>query len=250
MKKSFYRLVLVCFLLCLPLSAFADVSALISQADSLFNYDTGTMEEYQKSADLYKQALKEDPTNYEATWKCARSLRFYADKAKQTNAKGWKAICAREGKEGMGYAQKAIAMNPNKPDGYYFFALNVGVYSDGVSILTALKEGLKDKTQSSFEKVLKLNKNYEKGGAILGIGRFWAVLPWPMKNKKKALDYYRQYQATPYFGTTPEGIVYVSELLIEIGGDANKAEAKKLLTGMKTDNAYYKKYAQDLLKKI
>ncbi len=68
-----------------------------------------------------------------------------------------------------------------------------------MSIFTALKEGLKDKTQTSFETAYGIDKNFNKGGPILSLGRFWAVLPWPLKDKKKSLEYYREFQTTPFF---------------------------------------------------
>jgi tetratricopeptide (TPR) repeat protein len=204
------------------------------------------MNDYLKSADLCKKILAEDPANFDATWKCARGLRYYANKAQQTNTEGWEKICAQYGKEGMEYAQKAIDLQPEKPHGYYFFALNVGIYADGVSIFTALKEGLKDKTQSSFEKVLALDPAFESAGAVLGVGRFWSVLPWPLADKDKAMEYYRQYQATEYFGKYPEGIVYISELLIDMGGKKNKAEARDILAKLNTDNKYFKDWAEKL----
>lgn len=249
MKKMIQPFLIALVILCLPVICLADSSALMKQADSLFSYD-GNLDNYQKSIDLYKQVLASEPGNFEATWKCARSLRFYANKAQQTNFKGWKKICATMGKEGMTYAQKAIDLNPKKPDGYYYYALNVGIYADGVSIVKALKEGLKDKTQSSFEKVIAIDKSYEKYAALVGIGRFWYVLPWPLSDKKKSLDYFRQYQKSGHFGEEPEGVVYLAELLIDLGGKDNKTEAKKILSGLKTDNAFFKKYAQDLLTKV
>jgi tetratricopeptide (TPR) repeat protein len=250
MKNLARILFVISLLFCIPMTASADVAALISQGDALFKYDNGTMADYLKSANLYKDAAKQDPKNFEAAWKAARSLRYYAETAKQTSAKGWKEICKKTGKEGMEYAQKAIDLQKDKADGYYWYALNVGIYSDGVSILTAISEGLKDKTQSSFEKVLKLDKNYEKCAALVGIGRFWSVLPFPMRDRKKALKYFNEYKATSHFGTSPEGVVFMAELLIDMGGQENKDQAKTLLTDLKTDNAYFKKYAQDLLKKV
>ncbi len=249
MKKMLRLVFLASVALCLPAVCLADSAGLIKQGDALFSYD-GTLEKYQKSMDFYKQAVAADPGSFEANWKCARALRYYANKAQQTGAKDWKKTCATLGKEGMTYAQKAIDLNPKKPDGYYFYALNVGIYADGVSIVKALKEGLKDKTQSSFEKVIAIDKTYEKYAALVGIGRFWSVLPWPLNDKKKSLDYFRQYQKSGHFGEEPEGVVYMAEALINMGGKDNKAEAKKILTELKTDNAFFKKYAQDLLSKV
>ena len=88
----------------------------------------------------------------------------------------------------MGFAEKAITLAPDKVEGYYYYGLSVGIYSDGVSILTALSEGLKNKTQQSFETAYKIDKTYNRGGPMLSLGRFWTVLPWPMNDEDKAPD--------------------------------------------------------------
>ncbi len=62
----------------------------------------------------------------------------------------------------MKFGQKAIDINPKGVEGHYFFGLNVGIYADGVSIVTAIAEGLKGQTQKAFETSCKLNNNIEK----------------------------------------------------------------------------------------
>jgi len=220
----------------------------VADADRLF--DKGGLANYGQAIELYKKALADNPGSYEANWKCARAQREYGYTAKTEKVDGWKDICAKYGKEGMNYAQKAIALEPEKPDGYYYYGLSVGIYSDGVSIFTALSEGLKDKTQRSFEKTYALDKMYKKGGPMIALGRFWQVLPWPMYDRKKSLKYYREYQATKYFADNMEAHVYLGELLIQIGGEKNKAEAKGYLEkAANSDDAFYKEKAIELLKK-
>lgn len=249
MKKVLTTILTIIFF-AIPVSTFADTTQLMTDADKLFNDRKGTLPELEQSIKIYKQILEQEPDNFDATWKCARSYRYYGDKAKINKVDGWKKICKEYGKEGMNYAQKAIDMKPDDPSGYYFYALSVGVYSDGVSILKALKEGLKDKTQSSFEKVIELDKEFQDGSGVLGLGRFWAVLPWPYKDKKKAMKYYREYQSMPYFGTEPEGVIYLSELLIKMGGKERKKEAKDLLSNFNAPNPYYENIKNDLMKKL
>jgi hypothetical protein len=124
----------------------------------------------------------------------------------------------------------------------------VGIYSDGVSILTALAEGLKNKTQNGFEKAYEMDKMYDEAGPILALGRFWAVVPWPFKNKKKALKFYREYQKTPYFAEKDEGKIYLAELLLDLRGKENKAEAKALLEEVaQSDEKYFRDWAKRLL---
>jgi hypothetical protein len=151
----------------------------------------------------------------------------------------------------MQYARKAVELKPQRPDGHYYYGLNVGIYSDGVSIFTALKEGLKNKTQQSFEKTYEINKMYKEGGPMLSLGRFWAVLPWPLRDRKKSLAYYREYQETQYFATNTEGQLFLAELLIQIGGNENEAEAGGYLEkGLKSDNPYFKDWAKQLQAKL
>jgi tetratricopeptide (TPR) repeat protein len=221
----------------------------VTEADGAF--DRGGLDGYKQAIELLEKALAENPDSYQANWKCARAYREYGDEAKSQKVEGWKDICADYGKKGMQYAQKAVELDPAKPDGHYYYGLNVGIYSDGVSVFTALAEGLKDKTQTSFEKTYEINKMYKDAGPMLSLGRFWAVLPWPMRDRKKSLQYYREYQATEYFADNLEAHFYVGEVLYQSGGKENKAEAKGLLEKAATsDDPYFRDKALALLSKI
>ena len=220
----------------------------VAEADKRF--EQGGLANYKQAIELYQKAIAENPNSYEAYWKCARAHQEYGDTAKSKKVERWQEICARYGKEGMNYAQKATELEPQKPDGYYYYGLNVGIYSDGVSIFTALSEGLKDKTQSSFEKTYAIDKMYEDAGPIIALGRFWAVLPWPMRDRKKSLKYYREYQATEYFADNIEAHVYLGELLLQMGGNKNKVEAKGYLDkAAQSDDPYFRDKAGELLAK-
>ena len=221
----------------------------LSEAEAL--YDQGGLTNVKQSIDLYLKAVEANPDDYEANWKCARAHREYGNKAKRKGLEGWEGICKEYGKKGMQYAQKAIELAPEKTDGHYYYGLSVGIYSDGVSILTALKEGLKNKTQSSFEKAYELDKMYNEAGPMLSLGRFWSVLPWPMRDRKKALEYYREFQSTPYFADNAEAKIFVAELLMKLKGEENKTEAQKLLTeAAQSDDPYFKDWANRLLQEF
>lgn len=247
MKKAIFCC--LCFYLLILFPFYLMAADYVAEADKL--YDQGGLANFKLSIELYKKALAETPDSYAANWKMARAHREYGDTAKTEKTDGWKKICAKFGKEGMNYAQKATELEPEKPDGYFYYGLNVGTYSDGVSIFTAMSEGLKGKTQKSFEKTYTLDKMYNDAGPMIALGRFWQVLPWPMRDRKKSLKYYREYQATQYFADNIEVHVYLGELLIQIGGKENKAEAKGYLENAANSNdAFYKERAKVLLKKL
>lgn len=224
----------------------AGAADLLAAADKV--YDGGGMESFKASLPLYAAAVAAQPENFEAWWKSARAHRNYANEAKKAGLAGWEDVCRDEGRAAMTMGEKAIALDPERPEGHYYYGLSVGIYSDGVSILTALREGLKNKTQASFEKAYALDKTFNEGGPILSLGRFWTVLPWPMQDKDKALGYLREYQASPYFSASAEARVYLAELLLKIGGEAEKTEARALLSEASgSADAYYARWAARLL---
>jgi len=233
----------------LLMSAWAVAADELAEAERLFAQ--GGIENFQQSILFYIKAAAQDPGSFEANWKCARAHREYANQAMQQDVADWKRICAEYGKIGMQYAQKAIELQPDKADGYYYFGVNAGIYSDGVSIVTALAEGLKDKTQTSFEKAYAIDKTYDQGGPMLSLGRFWTVLPWPLHDRQKALAYFREFQKAGFFDANVEAQLFLSELLIKMGGEAKLAEAKKYLEkAAQSTNSYYKNWATRLLAEI
>jgi hypothetical protein len=208
----------------------------------------GGVDHLKESISLYLEALEQAPGSYEAHWKSARAHREYGEKAKREMWNNWRDICSLYGKAGMKYARKAADLEPDLIEGHYYYGLNAAIYSDGVSILTAVAEGLKNKTQQSFEKAYKLNRMYDEAGPILALGRFWAVIPWPFRDREKALNYYREYQRTGYFAQNPEAKLYLAELLMALKGPADLREANALLNeALQSDERYHRDWAKKLL---
>ncbi len=220
--------------------------------DALF--EEGGLEDLKKLIGLYENFLEDNPENFEANWKIARGCRFYADLAKRLEISGWEDICANYGKKGMEYAKKAIELEPDRPEGYYYYGLCAGSYSDGVGLITALREGLKGKTQENLEKAYEIDKNFAGGGPMVALGRFWQVVPWPYNDKKKAMEYYREFQETEHFNEpgSVNARVWMSEILIDRGEDEAREEARELLeTAVEiTEDPYWKKQAAELLEDL
>ena len=239
MKKIFLYMLICLFLFSFHFVALAEDP--LVEADALF--EKGGITSIFESIPLYIKAVEADPDSYEANWKCARAHREYADHALEGEHEGWKDLCKEYGKKGMGYAEKAKEIEPEKVEGQYYYGLSAATYSDGVSILKALKEGLKGSTQDAFYKAYDINKMYDIGGPMLAIGRFWHQLPFPFKNKNRAEKFLEEHHK--YFPDDPEGLVYYAELLID---SRKKKEAIPLLEkAIAGDEPYYSKWAQRLL---
>jgi len=207
------------------------------------------LQKLKQSLDSYEQAAAAHPDSYEANWKAARSCRFYAEFSKRQGVEGWEELCARFGKKGMRFAQRAFELEPDKVEGHFFYGLCVGTYSDGVSIFTALKEGLKDKTRKHLERAYEIDKHYRHGTPALALGRYWEILPWLAgQDTDKALEYYREAQEIMPQDSRfrPELNVYLGGLLLEEG--RNEDEARQLLqAAAASGDPYFSRQARDLL---
>ncbi len=225
--------------------------SLLDKMDALNK--AGGVENQKKAIDLGLKAVKANPDSYEANWKLSRSYAYYTHTLQKHLVPGWEEDCKTYAKKGMQYAEKAMSLEPEKIDGHYFFAFNAGMYSYGVSIFGAITEGLKGKTQRNFEKVYQMNKNYEKGAVMVSLARFWHKLPWPLKDEKKALELYREYQQTPFYGKDPGCMVVMAELLADMGGKKREQEAKQILEQAMNDEdcgEYYLQIGREVLQDL
>ena len=247
--KKLLTVLFVFFLVCTFLPGYAIAEDLVSKADKIFNKgDYENTQAFKKSYELYKKALNNNPDSYELNWKASRSSREYAKYSKQRKVDGWEDICVKYGKNGMEYAKKAINIEPDKIEGHFYYGLSVGTYSDGVGIITAVKDGLKDKTKKHLTRAYEINKNYNDATPVLALGRFWQILPLWYDDPDRSLELFKEADKLMPEDSEyrPELHVYWGKLMLDQGIDQEKA--KNLLKKAKnSDNPYFSQRAEEIL---
>ncbi|MFW6011707.1 MAG: hypothetical protein ACOC8R_01340 [Desulfosalsimonas sp.] len=199
-------------------------STTMTMGDKL--YAEGSMESLRQSVEIYKQITKDDPQSYEASWKTARSCRKITRMAVIGELNDLKQICLQYGKLGMEMAQRATEMEPDKVEGHYYYAVNVGGYAKGANILSVLGKGLKEKARQSLEKAYKIDKEYEGYVLLMHIGLYYEVLPWfAGRDEEKALEHYLEALRlmpadAPY---RPQLHVLAGKLMLERGVEKDRA---------------------------
>ena len=173
MKKFMWMGLVAVFVMLIPINLMAE--GYMEQADILC--EKGGPADFKQAISLYQKALVLNSEDFELNWKCSKAYKKYGETTMQQGVEGWKDICAESGKAGMKYAKKAIDLNPGRVEGHFYYGRNIGIYSDGVSILTAIRKGFKNKAQKSFEKAYELDKMFEEASPVIGLGRFLSVLP-------------------------------------------------------------------------
>ena len=171
---------------------------LIAQADELYlgMRDMATAE---KARDLYMKARDLAENKYEPFWKLSRILYYIGDNSESNKDK--KVIFS----QGIYYAERAVALEPEKPDGHYWLGVNYGVYGEARGVLKSLF--LVDDIKREMNKVVELDRSYEEGGPDRVLGRMYFKLPGfagGSKNKSvehllKSLEYGPQDPLTRYY---------------------------------------------------
>ena len=141
---------------------------LVAQADemllSLNNMDTA-----KDILAKYETAAETMENNYDLNWKMSRILyhigNYTADKKMQQDIFS----------QAIVLAEKAIALEPGKPDGHFWLAVNNGKFGESKGVMKSL--GLVKPIKESLNKVIELDRSYEEGGADRVLGRVFFKVP-------------------------------------------------------------------------
>jgi hypothetical protein len=113
--------------------------ALWARIDGLYarRDDRGVLAEQRKFVD---EQARLAPSDYEVLWRAARLYFWLGDDPSLTSDER-----SKLGKTGWDYAERAVTVDPNRPDGHYWAAVNIGTYALGLGVVKALAGGLEGK---------------------------------------------------------------------------------------------------------
>ena len=170
------------------------------------------------TADAIKQqnqavtdGLKAFPSDYELLWRSARHRWFVADGQDEAHQAQKKIIA----KEAWGYADRALKAKPGAFEGHYYKALSIGAYSEAIGILTAITEGIEGQFVENLDLALKANPDYDRAGPLRAKGRYYAQLPWPKRDREKAVEFLNK--AIKSAPDATRSYLYLADVLLAAG---------------------------------
>jgi tetratricopeptide (TPR) repeat protein len=168
--------------LCFVYSLFSQTpEELIAQGDALFN-EMKDMSAAKEAEALYHKAIGQMDNRYEAFWRLSRILYYIGEHTEKKKEK--KSIFA----QGVYYAERAIDLEPEKPDGHYWHGVNNGKYGETRGVLKSLF--LVKPIKQAMNKVIELDRSYEDGGPDRVMGRVYFKLPgFAGGSKEKSLEH-------------------------------------------------------------
>lgn len=172
----------VCFVFSLTVFIYPrEARDLIAQGDELFE-QMRDMAAAEKALAKYQEAEKIIGNKYEAYWKISRVMYYigYFTEEKKEKKKIFQ--------EAVLYANKAVILEPEKPDGHYWQGVNNGKYGETRGVFKSLS--LVKPIKAAMNKVIELDRDYEEGGADRVLGRVYYKLPGIAGgSKEKSLEH-------------------------------------------------------------
>jgi tetratricopeptide (TPR) repeat protein len=157
--------------------------SVIGQADRNFSYGEDAGRDRQALADL-ERALGNDANNYQLLWRVARS-RFYAGEEAAGNEK------VGHYDRGIVVGERAVASEPNRPEGHFWLGANYGGASEQKGAFKALR--MIGKIRAEMEAVIRIAPGYEEAKAYLALSELDRQLPRLLGGSNaRALNYGEQ----------------------------------------------------------
>jgi len=180
MKTKIFFSLLILLSFSIPLLS-QEPEEFIAQGDKLYA-EMKDMATAQEALSKYREAAIKAENKFEVFWKLSRILYYIGTR---TESKKEKKIIFGQG---LYYAKKAVALEPEKPDGHYWLGVNYGVYGQARGMLKSLS--FVKPIKEAMNKVIELDRGYEDGGPDRVLGRVYFKVPgFAGGSKKKSLEH-------------------------------------------------------------
>ena len=226
----------------LPGAALAQVPP--GDPDALYRERTN-LSSARDAVAIWDARLKADPSNFEAAWKLARAMYWLGGHDIES---GRRAQLER----GVEAGRKAAALEPKRPEGYFWMAADMGELAESFG----LRQGLKYRgdIKDALETVLRLDPAYQKGSADRALGRWYFRVPSLFGgSNKKSEDHLRK--SLTYDPNSPASHYFLAETLFDMNRDNEaREELRKTIAAppdpeWEPENQDFKKLAEERLKK-
>ena len=157
-----------------------------------------TLASAQQAEQIWADRLAKNPKDFESAWKVARARYWLGGHAPEKDRKTYL-------ESGIAAGRTAIALEPNKPDGHFWVAANMGALAESFG----LRQGIKYRGDIKDEllTVLRLDPAFLQGSADRALGRWYYKVPGLFggsdrkseEHLRKALTYNQQSTVTLFF---------------------------------------------------
>jgi tetratricopeptide (TPR) repeat protein len=193
---------------------------LAAQSPDALYADRASLASARRAADLWSAALAVDAGNFDAAWKLARADYWLGGHAPEQERR---ALFER----GSDAGRKAVAMQPNRPEGHFWLAANMGALAESFG----LRQGLKYRKpiKDALDTVLRLDPSFLEGSADRALGRWYFKVPRLFGGSRQLAESHLRKSLT-YNPNSTASHFFLAELLLDDRRVAEgRAELQKVL---------------------
>jgi tetratricopeptide (TPR) repeat protein len=193
--------------------------ARLGEAERLYA-DRANLGSARRGAETWAAALAADPHDFEAAWKLARADYWLGGHAPPGERRAFL-------ESGIDAGRKAVGAQPNRPEGHFWIAANMGTLAESFGVRQGLK--YRRPVKDELETVLRLDPAFQQGSADRALGRWYFKVPGLFGGShKQAIDHLRA--SLKYNPNSTASHFFLAEVLIDDGRkDDARAELQKVL---------------------
>ena len=150
-------------------------SAQATEPDALYAH-RDDIASAKRAADIWAARLQANGSDFESAWKLARARYWLGGHAPEKERKLLL-------EAGIAAGRQAVAIQPNRPEGHFWLAANMGALAESFG----LRQGLKYRgdIRNELTTVLKLDAAFQQGSADRALGRWYYKVPGLFGGSKK-----------------------------------------------------------------
>jgi len=225
-----------------------EAAKFLEEGRALFAEQPRTLERVARAAQLLEQSARTLRDDYDPQWQAAQAWAFLAEN-------GLRPVFRKDAaKRGIVLARQARELKPDRVEGHYWYAINVGLLAD---VDRAYGLDAVGEMEAALKRAIALDERYDFGGPLCVLGLLHLRTPSPpvsIGSPRKGLCLLqRAVELFPYY---PENYLYLAEALRDTGkpDEARDAVNKVLqappLPDQQFESAKWKQDARKLLSEL
>ena len=189
-----------------------DADALYARRDDLASA--------RQASEIWSARLARNPKDFEAAWKLARARYWLGTHVPEADRKTTL-------EAGIAAARSAIAVEPQRPEGHFWLAANMGALAESFGLRQGLK--YRGEIKSALLTVLKIDPAFQQGSADRVLGRWYYRVPGLFGgSKEKSEEHLRR--SLEYNPNSTASHYFLAETLVARNRNADaKAELQRVL---------------------
>jgi len=230
----------------MPFDALEAVQVPEPDPDALYQ-DRESLASATRAAELWAARVAANPGDFESGWKLARARYWLGTNG--VPASDRRAMLER----GVAAGRAAAALQPNKPEGHFWAAANMGALAESYG----LRQGVKYRKpiKDELEIVLRLDPAFLQGSADRALGRWYLKVPGLLGGSKTESERHLR-RALTYDGQSVITRFFLAETLEALGqreaarDELRAAIEARLNPEWAPEDRRFKQQAEALLEKL